>query len=256
MHEGTLCEETEPNGSEVPPSARAGGHRAPLPRPGSREERRGPARRIVSRDVAILAWLARQRFATAAQVGERFSMSSDRAARRLGQLAGAGCLDRRQPYAAPSVYLVSRTGLAVAGSELPPPELDLRTYRHDLGLTALALELELAGETTVTEREMRHREATGTGSYAARFTPDPSGRSPRRHFPDLAVERHDGRLDAYELELTPKRTRRLSAILRAYRRSLHVASVVYYVDRRDVGQRLEELARTLHLEGRLSVRWW
>lgn len=235
-----------------------GARRAPLPHPvrpfvpGRRQ-----ARRLGRRDLEMLAWLARQRFATASQLAERFGIGVNVTARRLGQLAVAGHVDRLQPLAAaPSVYLATEAGIAVAGRDLPPARFDLRTYRHDLGLAALAVELELAGETTVTEREMRAREASGLASYAARFTPDPNGRSPRRHFADLAVERPEGQLEVYELELTAKRSRRLAAILRAYRRSLHIVRVVYLVDRPEVGRRVEELARSLHMAEAVEVRWW
>lgn len=215
-----------------------------------------PARQLRDRDIDILRWLARHRFATASQVSERFDMGLNRTARRLGQLAGAGYLMRAEPFRCPSVYLVTRAGLAKVGSDLVPARFDVRTYRHDLGVTALAVELEVAGATTVSEREMRAREAVGKGQFAARFTPDPTARMPRRHFADLAVERANGTLEAFELELTPKRTRRLTAILKAYRRSPHISAVVYYVERPELARRIEELARALHIDDRLSVRWW
>jgi hypothetical protein len=215
-----------------------------------------PARQLRARDIEILAWLARHRFATASQVSERFDIGPNRTARRLGQLAGAGYLIRAEPFRCPSVYLVTRAGLTKAESNLPPARFDVRTYRHDLGVTALAVELELAGAQTVSEREMRAREAACEGQFAARFTPDPTARMPRRHFADLAIERANGTLEAFELELTPKRTRRLTAILKAYRRSPHITAVVYYVERPELARRIEELARVLHLDDRLSVRWW
>lgn len=224
----------------------------------ARAHRRLAARplRLGERDLALLRWLARHRFATAAQVGERFAIGRNRCARRLGQLAAAGYVERREPFRAPSVYFVTRSGLKLAESELPPARLDVRTYRHDLGVVSLAVEFELAGLRTVTEREMRVREFTGLGIYAARYTPEPSEHSPRRHFADLAVEHGDGRLEVFELELTPKRSRRLRAILKAYRRSPHVSAVVYYVERPELGRRIEELARSLHVHDRISVRWW
>jgi hypothetical protein len=212
--------------------------------------------RLGERDLAILAWLARQRFATASQIGERFSIGVNRTCRRLGQLGRAGYVERRRPFTSPSAYLASKTALAVVGSELPPARVDVRTYRHDLGVTDLVIEYELAGARIVTEREMRMHEALRTGTFAARFSPELYGASPRRHFPDLAVQLDDGSVQAFELELTPKRTGRLRAILKAYRRSPHIASIVYYVERRELGRRIEELARSLHLDDRLEVRWW
>jgi hypothetical protein len=213
------------------------------------------ARRLVKRDREIVTWLSRQRFASAAQVAERFGLSFGRARRRLGQLAALGLIRREQPFSGASVYLVSADGLLLAESPLPAPTIDIRTFRHDLGIADLAIQLELEGLRTATEREMRFREANGLGTYAARFSPDPRLTSPRRHFADLAVEFEDG-IEVFELELTPKRTSRLHSILKAYRRSPHVSKVVYYVERQDIARRLEEIARTLHLDGRLEVRWW
>ena len=221
-----------------------------------RPSKRARPVRLGERDLAILAWLARHRFASASQIGERFGIGLNRTCRRLGQLGAAGYVLRLRPFTSPSVYLATSAGVDVAGSDLPPARLDVRTYRHDLGVTDLAIELELAGLQTVSEREMRVRESARSGSYAARFSPEQNGTSPRRHFPDLAVELEDGSVSAFELELTPKRTRRLRAILKAYRRSPHIARVVYYVERADLARRIEDLARSLHFEDRLEVRWW
>jgi hypothetical protein len=212
--------------------------------------------RLGPRDLEILGWLARHRFASASQIGERFGIGFSRACRRLGQLSAAGYLERSRPFVGPSVYLATSTAIAVAGSSLPRSRVDVRTYRHDLGITQLAIEFELSGLRTITEREMRSREASGHGLYSARLTSEPNAEWPRRHFADLALEAEDGSLSAFELELTPKRTGRLRAILKAYRRSPQIARVVYYVERAYLARRIEELARSLHLEERLEVRSW
>jgi hypothetical protein len=210
------------------------------------------ARRITPRDEQILAWLSRQRFASAEQVGLRFAIGDNRSSRRLGELAAAGLLEREQPFLAPSVYLVTARGLAVVRASLPVPRVDVRTFRHDRGVCGLVVGYELAGATTVTEREMRAAEAAGSGPYAARFFGG-SGR-PRRHFPDLLVRSGTGFM-AIELELTPKRTRRLRSILRAYRRASHITRVLYLSDRRAVLAQLEQLARELHLEKLQTEPW-
>ncbi|HEX6490482.1 MAG TPA: helix-turn-helix domain-containing protein [Gaiellaceae bacterium] len=226
--------------------------------PRRREPRRQRARaiRLGGRDLELLGWLARQRFASAAQVGERFGIGPGRAGRRLGELAAAGYVERVRPFVGPSVYLATPAALALAGSSLPRPRVDVRTYRHDLGITQLTVEFELAGLHTITEREMRSREARREAVYSASLGLDRSGEPPRRHFCDLAVEAAAGALLAFELELTPKRTGRLRAILKAYRRSPQIARVVYYVEHASLARRLEELARSLYLEERLEVRWW
>lgn len=220
-----------------------------------RRERPRAARRITPRDEQLLAWLARQRFATAPQIAARFGIGVNRCARRLGELAAAGLVDRQQPFLAPSVYLVTPAGLGVADSGLPPPRLDLRTFRHDRGVTELVVAFELQGERLVTEREMRSAEASGETRYSARLV-DTAADLPRRHFPDLVLVRAGGGAVAVELELTSKRTRRLKAILRAYRRATNIGSVVYYSDNATLRRRIEQLAAELHLDGRLEVRRW
>jgi protein involved in plasmid replication-relaxation len=212
------------------------------------------AQRITSRDEQILGWLCRQRFATAEQIGLRFAIGRNRCARRLGELAAAGLLERAQPFQAPSVYLVTSRALRFAGAALPAPRVDVRTFRHDRGVTGLVVEFELAGAETITEREMRAPARGRSEPYTVAFAGS-SPRSPRRHFPDLLV-RSAGRVTAVELELTAKRTRRLRSILKAYRRAEHIDAVLYLSDRQPLLATLEQLGRELHLEHKLCTRAW
>jgi hypothetical protein len=211
------------------------------------------ARLITLRDEQILAWLSRQRFAAAAQVGARFEIGSNRCARRLGELAAAGLVERSQPFLAPSVYSVTARGLAVAGVSLPVPRVDVRTFRHDRGVTGLVVEYEFAGARTLTERELRAAVA-GSPAYDVRYASG-SARSPHRHFADLLVLSR-GSVTAVELELTAKRTRRLRAILKAYRRANAIDRVVYLSDRNGLLAQVEQLARELHLEHKLATEPW
>lgn len=242
----------EPSGSGAARAERPLAATAERPAPTLRAR---AARRITARDEEILAWLSRQRFATAEQVAARFGIGRNRCARRLGELAAAGLLGRSQPFLAPSVYLVTLSGLAVARAQLPAPKVDVRTFRHDRGLAGLVVAYELEGATTITERELRAAAAAGSDRYVITFA-DGSAGSPRRHFPDLIVRSSAGELTAVELELTPKRTRRLRSILRAYRRASHVGRVLYLSDRAALLAQVEQLGRELRLEHKLFTRPW
>ena len=219
--------------------------------------------RLTERDIRILAWLGRFRAATVHQISWRFGMGENRAYRRLRQLLDAGLLrHERLLYGRPGVYLATADGLAVAELELPPPQLDIRAYRHDLAVVDLAIEAELAGEVVVSEREMRSREAIPNDSaslqeplrYAVELA-DGGGQRSRRHFADLLLERAGGRW-AVELELGDKRDGRLVAMLRAYRDAAHLAGVLYYAEQESLRQRIERLAEQLELGERLDLRRW
>lgn len=87
--------------------------------------------------------MAGHRFVLAAHVQERLGVSGVVAYRRLRGLVGAGLLSyARIFHAQPGVYRVTEGGLALAGSALPVPRVDLRTYAHDLGVVWLALAFE------------------------------------------------------------------------------------------------------------------
>ena len=113
---------------------------------------------MTARDREMVRWVGRLRMATAAQVTERFQLGRAVGYARLSGLVRLGLLDHaRIVHASPGVYLTTRAGLACVDLALPPPRVDLRTYDHDLQLTALVIELEreFGADPLTTEREMR-----------------------------------------------------------------------------------------------------
>ena len=210
--------------------------------------------RLTARDGEILAWLGRYRFATAGQSRRRFSLGRSRAYQRTRDLARAGYLSFNRPFFSdqPGVYVATRAGLAVAACPLAPATVDVRSFRHDLRVVDLALDLELRGLAVLSERELRHAEGLNGGTTPAALSIGAPGDS-GRHFPDLLVSDGD-RYWAVEVELTPKRTERLERILNSYRRARHVTAVAYYVERPRLAARLEEIGRRLRMEDRLDVR--
>jgi hypothetical protein len=185
---------------------------------------------VTDRDLAIVRWIARQRFAEARQIGRRFAMDGRHTYRRLRGLATCGLLAHEWVlHGRPGVYLATRDGLSSVELALPPARVDLRTYVHDLGTAALAIELEreFGADAIVTERELR---SIDTAAQEPRYAVMRGHQTTRRglHFPDLAIEQPDSRPLAIELELTAKGRGRLDQIVAAYVRGRHIAAVRYY----------------------------
>lgn len=221
--------------------------------------RRIAARRLTDRDLALVNWLVRFPFATVNQILRRLDAPAG-LAKRIPRLEYAGLLDSVSlPLERERAYLVSAEAVStLTGSGLSAARFDVRSYRHDLAVTDLAITLELAGKTVISEREIRHLEAYGERELAVRppGVDDTAGRLLARHYPDLVVESDDGRLWAIELDLTPKRNRRLRNILEGYREAAHIAAVVYYVERPGIRRRLWETITDLGMTQRATVREW
>lgn len=188
--------------------------------------------RVTDRDLAMVRWIGRLRFAEAAQVGRRFGLDERHVYRRLRGLVRAGLLDHRRVFHnQPGAYWATRAGLDATDLRLPPAGIDIRTYEHDrlAAVATIALEDEFGPEAIVTERELRSLDAAAeTPRYAvARGGRAQLGRS-GLHFPDLAVDGRDGRPLAVEVELTAKGRGRLDSIVAGYVRARHIAGVRYY----------------------------
>ena len=201
--------------------------------------------RVTGRDLGMVRWVGRQRFAEAGQVARRFCMDERNAYRRLRGLVELGLLEHlRVLHAQPGVYLATRAGLAAVELDLPPARVDLRTYGHDRDAADLAVELEreFGAELIVTERELRSRD---TGAERPRYAVMLGAQTTRRglHFPDLAVELGDGRPLCVELELTAKGRGRLDQIVSAYVRGRHIACVRYYAAPAAIGGVQRAVAR-------------
>lgn len=204
---------------------------------------------LTSRDVEILRWLARFRGATAGQIGRRFAMGYSRVSRRLNQLGAGGLVTlERVLHRRPGMYLVTAEGQAVAGADFPVAELGVGGYEHDVAVVDVAIAAELADERVVTQRQMQTLEVTGRGEllYAVELA------DRERHFPDLALERTDGRW-ALEVEITDVRSELLEAILRAYASAPHLAGVIYNVSPSVHAERIQRAAAALELGERFEL---
>ncbi len=211
--------------------------------------------RVTGRDKEIVRWIGRLRMVQAAHVSERFSLGRAVTYARLSGLVQLDLLEHARVFhGAPGVYLATRAGLAAVDVELPPAKIDLRTYAHDLELTALVIELEreFAHPRVVTERE----DAGGGHAAGGRADPGPAVRRslagargrqqltpaghPRLHFPDCAITDQPGDragILAVELERTAKGRARLRRILAGYVSARHISAVRYYA----LGDRVREV---------------
>jgi DNA-binding MarR family transcriptional regulator len=192
---------------------------------------------LSERDRALLAALAEQRVMIAAQLATHLQVRPGTADARARRLERLGLIDRHRVFRErPAALTITRRGLQAIERSLPAPELELSTYRHDLGLGWIWLaarggSLGDVGQ-LVGEREMRsHDRRDGSehepyGVGLAGF--ERSGRR-ARHYPDLMLIRPDGTRVAVELELTTKSRRRLDTIMRAYAGDGQIAAVLYLV---------------------------
>jgi hypothetical protein len=239
--------------------------------------RRSPGQgfRVTARDKEIVRWIGRLRMVTATQVGERFGLGRAVTYARLGGMVRLGLLHHARIFhGQPGVYLATRSGVSIAGLELPPARIDIRTYAHDLELSSLVVELEreFGPERVKTEREMRAADtdlgpapatrqqfAVALSGAHGQLQLTPAGH-PRLHFPDCAVvaasgEAADGVL-AVELERTAKGRARLRRILAAYVGARHIAAVRYYAVDERVRRLVESEAAAQRALTLIDVRVW
>jgi hypothetical protein len=142
--------------------------------------------------------------------------------------------------------------------------MDLRAYRHDVGLAWVALAAERGAfgqlQEVVSERWMRSRDAV-----AAQSSPDPDpfgvrlgGMGPagreRLHYPDLLLVTPDQRRIAVELELTSKERTRRERILAGYGADPRIDAVLYLVDRTAVARAIEASAARLAIASMVHVQ--
>lgn len=210
--------------------------------------------RLTDRDIEMLTWLARQRVATAMQFARLFDVDLSKAYRRLRVMVVLGLVRHERVFhLQPGVYLATASGIGCTRVELPAPKLDIRTLRHDLIVTDVCVSYLRSGMPVTTEREMRAVDSCGERPrYAALFSGGAASGRPHLHFPDLLTEAN-GR-GAIEVELTPKRRRRLDQIIGAYVRARHLDRVVYYVRTCQVERLVREAANRACADELVQVR--
>lgn len=213
-------------------------------------------------DLGVLGFLAEHRVVVASQVEVLLGAGRRAVGERLRALEGERMIDRRRIFEGqPAACWITRRGLSVIASELPAPRLDLKGFRHDIGVAWLWLAARdgafgpLAGQ--LSERAMRSGDGRPDRAGAAHGIGvgevGPGGR-PRLHYPDLVLETLQGQRVAVELELTSKGARRLDRIMLGYAADARVDAVVYLCPPGPVGQRVRQAARQTGIGHRVHVQ--
>lgn len=218
---------------------------------------------LTGRDVAILRFLTRYRYATYPQIAAAFGVGYSALRHRLPRLAREGLLVRRGiGKSGYGVWLPTDAGVRVGGLDLPTPTLSWATVAHTLGLVDIGIRFEALGETVVTEREIRAadtRERPGEGDGPRYLVPLGGPGGVYRHVPDLVLARPpaaDGAAQsvAVELELVHKPAAQWRKILRGYREAPHLGGVVYFVASRKIAVGIDRAAREVGAEQVVAVR--
>jgi DNA-binding MarR family transcriptional regulator len=225
-------------------------------------DRRRRGVQLTSRDGQLLEFLAEHRLALPDHIRALLGVTGSAVDARLSALASAGYLTReplfhRQPWS----IQITRKGLEAIGSALPAPRLDLRAYRHDVGVgwLWLAAHSEAFGpmQEVIGERRLRSHDASAEGSLrplAVRLGGVGHGGRERLHYPDLLLVTPERKRIAVELELSPKGQQRWERILAGYAADPRVAVVLYMVENRALGRSIATIARRLGISDLVHVQ--
>jgi hypothetical protein len=210
-------------------------------------ERAARASSEALRDEEWARFVARFRFVDEELLARRFGVSARAARGRVAKLVDARVLARSQVGRGPSLIYLSPIGARRLGlGRRRTPRLQ-HSRAHELAVVDLVLTLEeaerVAGRDGVilTERECRKHEAAQQRRYSV--TVHGAG-EPQRRWPDVVLAR-TGRdtVAAYELEFSPKPSRRLRAIVRGYRDAGHLHRAYFIVESPALGVRIARVAR-------------
>ena len=235
---------------------------------GSPRQRGG---QITERDTLVLEFLSVHRLALAGHVAALLGVTTVTASRRLRTLMAAGLLNEGTRFHGyPASYGISRRGLALIGSRLPPPGRDSGEYAHDVGVAWLWLAARHGAfgplSAVVSEREMRSHDgvekhearALGGGPSRPSFGVPLSalGRDgqTRLHYPDLLLLDRDGRRIAVELELSSKGQGRRHKIIGGYAADPRIDAVLYLVEDPRIARAVQATARRFGFERRVLVQ--
>jgi hypothetical protein len=207
---------------------------------------------ITARDRELLEFLAEHRLVLDSHVHSLLG-SRSAADARLRALDRAGLVQQGTRFhGQPRSYQITRSGLDAVGSSLPRPRIDLREYKHDVGVAWLWLVARRGAfgplRELISERALRSGDMTPEG----RSRPlgvrlggvGPRGRE-SLHYPDLLIVDPHGRRIALELELTPKGAGRRDRILAGYASDARIDAVLYLVEDRRIARKLEASARAV-----------
>lgn len=154
----------------------------------------------------------------------------------------------------PSLLRATRAGLRYAGLGLPVAVASPGLIDHWLRCASAAqlLAAEFGAERVLSERELALWERIeGRPIFSAKIGANPDGR-PRLHRPDLAILT-EGLPIAVEVELTPKSSRRLEGLIRAWRRASWIAEVRYHCEPGPTRRAVERAVAKTYAEEKIRI---
>jgi hypothetical protein len=212
---------------------------------------------LTGEDIRVLEFLAEHRVATTWHVQSLLECGRTGAERRLRHLAESGLVNLQRIFEGqPAACWITRRGLGGVGSDLPAPRLDLKGYRHDLGVAWLWLAARggAFGQLSRVVSERAMRSADRRDPAPGRAYGIGAGPGARLHYPDLLLETAGGRLMALELELTSKGARRLDRIMLGYATDPRLDAILYLCPRGPLGRRVQDAARRSGLSDLVHVQ--
>lgn len=115
--------------------------------------------RITPRDIVIIRFLARYRYAAHHQVARYIGTSEKATSIRLHKLAEGKIVHKVEITHGRNVWTPTADGIAIADVDMPsirPQDIALSTMAHELGLVNLGIELELGGDNVLQEEGWPH----------------------------------------------------------------------------------------------------
>jgi hypothetical protein len=204
-------------------------------------------------DGELLAFAAEHRFVLPTQVAWLLDVATPTAARRLRDLRSRGQVrdGGQRLLHEPPAFQITRAGIAAVGGDLGAPRaIDLANYRHDVGITWLAIGAQrgafgdVAG--VISERRMRSEDRRGdlpvdAHRHGVRLGIGERGER-NLHYPDLLLITATGHRVAFELELSTKPPAKRERILAGYAADRQIDTVVYFVPNRAAGEAISRSA--------------
>jgi len=186
---------------------------------------------LTDHDGQLVGWIGGLGAAGAEHVMSRFEMGRSWAYARLASLVLDGMLEQRVLlHRRPGLYVATLRGLRWQGLEhLGVYRVGPAGFSHawQVATAAVVLHGDLPEWRILSERELRSEEMLAGELLGSVIVGELGDGRPEFHRPDLALLAPDGRVVAFELELSVKAPRRLAAICRGWGRARHVGRVVY-----------------------------
>jgi hypothetical protein len=223
--------------------------------------------------IRILEFLAEHRVCVLPQLPVLLGCSPRTASGRLRALLELGLAARERVFEGhPAACWITPRGLAWLESGLPAPHLDLKGYRHDVGVAWLWLAAQNGAfgrlDRVVSERAMRSEDRRPGEPWVGDLHSSDSARprhgigvaaaGPRGglalHYPDLLLATATGHRVAVELELTGKGPRRLDRIMLGYAADPQIDGALYLCPGRSMGLRVQAAARRAGISDRVQVQ--